>query len=154
MCTPFVHRNINHSVCLVCISESFPPSKNNSTSSAAEIYRQCAACLECSYSSPNAKKKRRTGRQVWELQHVLTIEQRTSWWKRNCPPFCNLFSPNCYYWKQMWPPNLLALWPNVSMSFSFVYCHHGHKDCPCLPAFLTIPMFCVSLALLLKPIYA
>lgn len=27
-CTPFVHRNINYSICLVCISESSPPSKN------------------------------------------------------------------------------------------------------------------------------
>ncbi len=42
-CALFVHRNINHSVCLVCISESFYYSllpKNNCRSTAAGIYRQ------------------------------------------------------------------------------------------------------------------
>lgn len=63
-CALFVHRNINHSICLVCISENFHVSllpNHDRRSTAERTYRQYAACFECSYSSSHAEKARAGG---------------------------------------------------------------------------------------------
>lgn len=45
----------------------------------------------------------------------------------------------------MRPPNQLALWPDVSIPFRFVYYHLDCKDCPCLYFLHYTCDLCVSL---------
>lgn len=147
-CALIVHRNINHSICLVCISESVsllppPKKKNNCRSTAAGIYRQYAAYSKCSCSNSRAEKvDRRAGVGTTACADHRELAEK------KLPSFQYLVFSKLLLVKTDAARNLLALCPNVSISFRFVYYHLGSYYYLCLPTSLTVPeLFVCKLAL-------
>lgn len=143
-CALFVHRNINHSICLVCISENFHVSllpNHDRRSTAERTYRQYAACFECSYSSSHAEKARAGGcgtcSMCWPLKKEIAGRKEIALVSVSC--FLQIATSESRCGPRInWPCGQM-----FQFLFRYVYCHHGSKDHPCFPAFLTIPVFCV-----------